>query len=180
MTKIQIEKENDIQLLKAIARTGLITEDLLHYSNINFKRLKQHIDSKTIVKKGTYLLYGVLTNIYILSEDSKHRLRSDFLIDLYKSDTTQLEHDYTLSKIYSNLTIKERNTWKTETELHSLYDAPTTADGLYIANSGKKIGVEVITSSYSKGEIELKKDFIRQHCDDFIMIHTHRNINYTI
>jgi carboxypeptidase C (cathepsin A) len=179
LTGIRIETEKDIQLLKAIARTGLITENLLPMLGITRQRLRQHIISGNIEKKGTYMLFGSLTNIYTLTEHAKRRMRSDFLINIYKSDATQLEHDYVLSKIYIYLRYDQKESWKTEGALQQMYGINKTTDGLFISN-GCKIGVEVITDSYSKEEIEQKKNFIRKYCDDYIMVHTHKNIEYVV
>lgn len=178
---IKIETEKDIQLLKAIAKTGLITEDMLPVFGITIKRLYQHIHSEYIEKKGTYLIFGTMTNVYTLTEQSKRRMKSDYLIDLYKSDVSQLEHDFVLAKIYMYLSYAEKESWKTESGLLQMYsNCEKTTDGLYISSGGKKIGVEVITDSYSKEEIEQKKDFIRKYCDDYIMLHTHRDIEYDV
>jgi carboxypeptidase C (cathepsin A) len=106
-------------------------------------------------------------------------MRSDFLINIYKSDATQLEHDYVLSKIYIYLRYDQKESWKTEGALQQMYGINKTTDGLFISN-GCKIGVEVITDSYSKEEIEQKKNFIRKYCDDYIMVHTHKNIEYVV
>ena len=43
-----------------------------------------------------------------------------------------------------------------------------------------KIGVEVVTDSYSADEIEQKKEFIRKYCDDYIMVHTHKELEFEL
>ncbi|NBI07623.1 hypothetical protein [Senegalia massiliensis] len=174
-----IEKEKDIQLYKAIAKTGLITEDLAKLLGMSRNRLNNHIKEDNIIKKGVYMMFGDLTNIYTLSDKSKNKMRKDFLIDIYKSDTSQIEHDYVLAKIYMYLNYKEKESWITETGLKYMYQGKKTTDGLYITNNNR-IGVEVITDSYSKSDIEEKKDFIRSCCDNYIMIHTHKDIEYRL
>ena len=181
MKGIRLETEKDIQLLKAIAKTGFITESMLPLFEITRQRLYQHITSDYIEKKGVFLIYGTMTNVYTLTEHSKRRMKGDFLIDLYKSDASQLEHDFVLSQIYMYLSYDEKESWKTETSLSQMYRGSNkTTDGLYISNGGKKIGVEVVTDSYSKEEVEQKQDFIKNYCDDYIMVHTHRDIEYDI
>jgi len=180
MKKIGIEMEKDIQLLKAMAKTGLMIENMLPLLEISVSRLRQHIESGNIEKKGVYILYGAATNIYVLSSKCKKRMASDFLINIYKSDTTQLEHDYVLLKIYLYLSTQEKESWLTESKLQIDYlNSSKTTDGMFIAK-GKKIGVEVITDSYSKEDIKNKKDFIRYHCDGYIMLHTHKDIKYML
>jgi hypothetical protein len=181
MGGIKIEREADIQLLKAIARTGFITKDLLHLPGINPKRLAQHIKSENIIDKGIYLIYGQMVRVYGLTEKAKRRMRSEFLIDIYKSDATQLEHDYVLAKIYLHLKLEEKESWVTETGLMERYkECVKTTDGLYITSEGQKIGVEVVTDSYSADEIEQKKEFIRKYCDDYIMVHTHKELEFEL
>lgn len=181
MKKLGSEMEKDIQLLKAIARTGLMVEKLLPFLGISETRLRQHIASGYIEKKGVHLLYGNATNIYMLSAKGKKKVQSEFAINLYKSDLSQLEHDYILLKVYLYLQVEEKESWQTESKLVIDYpQSPKTTDGLYINSSGKSIGVEVITDSYTKDDIDMKIDFIRYQCDDCIMIHTHRNIEYLV
>ncbi|GLC31148.1 hypothetical protein [Clostridium omnivorum] len=178
--ELKIEKYKDILLLKSIGRTGLITLDLLPYLDITESRLNQHIFSGNIEKKGNYCLYGSITSIYGLTEKSKKRLKNEYSFYIYKSDLTQLEHDYALTKIYMYLRFSEKESWITETELHNKYpNEPKVLDGMYINKIGK-IGVEVTTNNYSKEDIELKKNFIKKYCDDYIMIHAYKNIKYTI
>lgn len=174
MTGILIEKENDIQLLKTIARTGLITKDIIYQLGIDNRRLKQHIQKGNIIDTGNYILYGTMTQFYGLSKKAKYRMRSEFLIDLYKSDINQLEHDYVLSKFYCSLPIELRETWKTETTLKEMYGKDvTTTDGLIIYEN-QKIGIEVITVFYSKKEIDRKIKFIMRYCDNHVILHTHK------
>lgn len=174
------ESIQDIFLLKTMAKTGILTIDLLAYLDISSSRFRQHIKYGNIECKGTHLLLGSLTNIYMLSSSAKKRMASDYLIYPYKTDITQAEHDYVLAKIYTCLSYNQKESWMTETQLQSDYPmAKKTADAMYVAGTSK-IGVEVITDSYSKDEILLKKEFIRSYCDDFIMIHTRKNIDYTL
>lgn len=181
MNPIVYESYKDIELLKAIARAGIMTEDFLPYFGISVNRLKQHVISENIIKRGSFLLYGRSTNIYVLSNKSKRRLASEFMINTYKSDVSQLEHDYCLLKTYTFLTADNRNTWITESKLKVDYPyAYKTCDGLFLTASKKRIGVEVITDSYSKRDVESKKEFIRKYCDGYIMLHTHKKVEYKL
>jgi hypothetical protein len=181
MKKLGIEMEKDVQLLKAIARTGLMVEKLLPLLGISETRLRQHIASGYIEKKGVHLLYGNATNIYMLSSKGKKKVQSEFAINLYKSDLSQLEHDYILLRVYLYLQAGEKESWQTESKLQLDYpQSAKTSDAMYINISGKRIGVEIITDSYTKDDIDRKIDFIRYHCDDYIMLHTHRDIEYVV
>jgi hypothetical protein len=180
MKKIGIEMEQDIQLLKTIAKTGLMVEKFLPMIGLNLTRLRQHLASENIEKKGRFLIYGSATNVYTLTPRSKKRMQGDFLINLYKGDTGQLEHDYVLLKTYLYLSGEEKESWLTESRLQIDYPhSAKTTDGMYMSN-GRRIGVEIITSSYTPEDIEAKKEFIRYNCDDYIMLHTHKTIEYSL
>lgn len=181
MKKIGIEMEKDVQLLKAMARTGIMVEKFLPMLGLSQTRLRQHIASGNIEKKGIYLIYGAATNVYLLSSKAKRRMQGDFLINLYKSDISQLEHDYVLLKTYLYLSVKEKESWITESRLQIDYpQSVKTTDAMFISNNGKRIGVEIVTNNYTLEDIEAKKKFIRYHCDDFIMLHTHQPIEYKL
>ena len=89
---------------------------------------------------------------------------------LYKSDDTQLEHDYILLKIYSSIDINSQESWQNESELKAIYRR-NACDGVFKFNN-KLIGVEVITKSYTKIAINEKMTFINEYCDDFISLNT--------
>lgn len=167
-----IVKENDIQFLKSIAKTGLITKDLLSIYKISYDRFNQHILSNNIVLSGRVMIFGILKDVYILSDDMKKKMKNDFGIGLYRSDLSQVEHDYILSKVYSKLSLAEKESWVTETMLKDLFGEETTVDGLYRSDSGYNIGVEIISENYTKQEIEDKKAFIKRYCDSYILINT--------
>lgn len=171
-----IESEKDILLLKSIAKTGLITDDLLYLLGITKNRLQQHIISNNIKNVGHFLIYGTMKKVYILSSYCKRRMMSEFLITPYKTDFTQLEHDYVLTKIYLFLKAKEKESWIPESMLIERYpSSPKTSDAVYTSlKTNRVIGVEVITKSYTKYEIREKCDFINKYCDDKLIIHTHK------
>ena len=179
MKGIRVMTEKDIQLIKAIGNTGLITLDLLPYLEVTENRLNQHINSGNIIKDGNFMIFGVLRSTYGLSDKSKKMLKSDFQINPYKSDFTQLEHDYVLSKIYLHLPYECKESYQNETKLRLKYNQYKTVDGMFTYNN-RAIAVEVITDTYSKDMIDAKKEFIRHYADDYIMMHTHKEIDYKI
>jgi hypothetical protein len=173
---LKIIKEKDIHFLKSIAKTGLITKDLLSNYEISNDRFQQHLLSENIVMSGRVMVFGILKNIYILSDNTKKQMKYDYGIGLYRSDLTQVEHDYVLSKVYSKLSLAEKESWVTENMLKELFDEETTVDGLYRSDSGYNVGVEIISENYTKQEIEDKKAFISKYCDSFILINTKEEI----
>lgn len=180
MGKYKTETERDIQLLKSIARTGFTTDTLIEELGLTSYQLKKAIDNEFIIYKGNHFVYGDLKKIYILSPKAKYRMKSEFLINPYKSDLSQLEHDYCLAKVYCSLNRKEQSSWITETELRIKFNYDKTTDAMYISSAGERVGVEIITDSYSKDEIDKKMDFIRNYCDSYTMFHTYKDIKYKV
>jgi len=176
LNPLKIVKEKDIQFLKSIAKTGLITKDLLSTYKISYDRFNQHLLTNNIVLSGRVMTFGVLKDVYILSDDMKKQMKNDYGIGLYRSDLSQVEHDYILSKVYSKLSIAEKESWVTETMLKDIFGEETTVDGLYRSDSGYNIGVEIISENYTKQEIEDKKAFISKYCDSYILINTKEEI----
>lgn len=172
---IKVETKKDMDLLKFLARTGIITDEVLKKIGVYNKRKIQHIKSRNIIKQ-VHMIYGRFRNVYFLTEETKKKIKNNFGINSYRTKRTQLEHDYVLMKLYLRLNNKEKDSWLTEHDLQLRYNSEVTVDGLFFS-SGKKIGVEVITPSYSKEDIRLKNMFIQRHCDDCIVIHTHSEID---
>lgn len=181
MKKI-VEHERHIQLLKAIAKTGFFTDVFLKfYIGINRHTIRKYCKSGSLIRLEPSMIYGVLSNIYILSENEKKRLKQEFNINPYKADLTQLEHDYCLAQIYYRLKYAEKESWITESSLKLMYpDAPSVTDGMYLTSNGQRVGVEVITFKYSEEEIKKKSEFISKYCDEHIVLHTHKSIDFLI
>ena len=181
MTKM-IEYEKHVQFLKAVAKTGFFTDAFLKFHfGVGYYTIKRYCENGSLIRLEPSLIYGVLSNIYVLSEKEKKRMRLEFKINPYKADLTQLEHDYCLAQIYYRLKYAEKESWITESGLKLMYpDAPSVTDGLYINKSGQRIGVEVITFKYSEDEIKRKSEFISKFCDDHIVLHTHKSIDFLV
>lgn len=176
MNKVNVDTKKDIQLLKGIARTGFITESLCHYFELPTRRLEAHVKNGHIEKRGIYILYGSFANIYTLRPMGKKRVKAEFLINPYKSDFSQLEHDYCLAKIYWMLGEAEREEWLTETQLKMKYGKKTVVDAMFLAHNGAKVGVEVISNTYTRDIIMQKQDFLVNECDHSIILHTHKEM----
>ncbi|MBO8160627.1 MAG: hypothetical protein H0Z24_03240 [Thermosipho sp. (in: Bacteria)] len=177
MAEKLIETPNDIAFLKAIARTGIATYEMAR-KFISEKRIYKLLKHGYITKEA-YFIYGRYIDIYTLTDRIKERMRQEFLINPYKANKNQLEHDYYLAKVYVSLKPEERETWLTETALQEKYHGLKTTDAMFTSN-GKKVAVEIVTDYYSDTDIEVKKDFIKNFCDDYIMFHTHKDIKYEI
>ena len=157
-------------LLLAIANCGFMTDHIAkkHFSTSS-KEIESLISNNLLERTGTYLIFGKATCIYTLTNESKEMFR-ELRKSLYKSDDTQLEHDYILLKIYSSIDVSSQESWQNESELKAIYRR-NTCDGVFKFNN-KLIGVEVITKSYTKIAINEKMTFINEYCDDFISLNT--------
>lgn len=159
-------------LLLDMSRVGNVTEDYILSEGFSKYKIHKMIKNELIKELGNYFIYARAKKLYSLTKKSRDYLKSNFNITFYKTDLTQLEHDYLLMKIYSKLSKDERNTWLNETELKSKYSYTiTTADAVFIRNN-KKIAVEILTNNYTRDTIVQKKKFIDSYCDDSIILNT--------
>ena len=164
--------EKEANLLKQIARTGVFVNVFLKDLKISNKMVYKCLEKKLIEKGANKLIYGELLSTYYLSETGKEIIKKRYLINPYRSKPNQIEHDFLLGKIYLSLSDEEKETWITETELMLIHPTIVVTDGVYICNDNKKVGVEVITESYSKKDIEYKERFINKHCDKKLILKT--------
>lgn len=157
--------------LFAMANCGIMTKHIAkNFYNIHHKTLNYLLKNNVILLKGNLLLFGKISSIYILSEQSKNKIRV-YGKFLYKTNTSQLEHDYLLLKFYSTLPIQIRNTWLNETELKEIFGNGSTTDGMFFMNNNK-IGLEVLTPNYTNYMIKEKLEFADKNCDKIIKMNT--------
>lgn len=162
--------ENKLFLF-AIANCGIMTQNIARKSyNVYHKTLNDMVKNDILNIKGNLILYGKVSTIYVLSEKTKSMVRK-YSKSPYKTNTSQLEHDYLLLKFYSSLPIQIQSTWINETELKDLYNGSATTDGMFFINN-KKIGIEVLTSNYTNKMIEEKLEFGSNKCDKLITMNT--------
>ncbi|HBJ1652548.1 hypothetical protein FDA33_10325 [Clostridium botulinum] len=159
------------EFLFSMANCGIMTKDIAKDSyNIHHKTLNELIADNIITKKGNLLLYGKISTIYVLSENTKNIIRKKAKYP-YKTNISQLEHDYLLLKFYSKLPFHIQSTWINETELKEICGTSTTIDAMFILNN-KKIGLEVLTSNYTKTMKKNKLEFGNIYCDKLITMNT--------
>lgn len=125
-----------------------------------------------LLKSKNVILFGKVTKIYELTEKSKFLLRVHGKA-IYRTNTSQLEHDYLLLKTYCSLPEEIRSSWINETELKLQYGNITTTDAVFIYKN-KKIAVEVLTSNYSDAIIKEKLEFASTYCDDILTLNTNK------
>lgn len=129
--------------------------------------------SKGFIKKERPIfIFTHLTIPYSLTEQGKKLVGKRYSIKPYKNNINQVEHDYVLGSIYNNLSKNEQDSWITETSLIVKYPLEVVVDGVYKDNNNLTYGVEVITESYSKSDIQEKLNFIKKYCNKEIVIYT--------
>lgn len=112
-----------------------------------------------------------MSYIYNLSQTSINKCRNEGY-HIYKHDTSQLEHDYILLKVFLSCSNREKESWQNETALkHRFEKNATTSDAMYIKDS-KLVGVEIFTSDYNQNKVDSKMEFLNTVCDQFITFHT--------
>lgn len=129
-----------------------------------------YLVKKNVLTKNRAIIFSKVNTYYTLSPNMLKLFRSRKFY-IYKSDSSQLEHDYVLSRLFLEASDYNKMSWKNETELKKIYGKnTTTSDGLFITKNKKIIGVEVLTSTYTPDYIEKKKIFLENNCDDYILI----------
>ena len=162
-------------LLYFIARTGFYCEHFNKSINVSDFTITKLINNGVLEYKNPMLIFGKMMGVYILSKSGIKTVKKQLLIRPYKPSVgglNQLEHDFILGKVYERLNKVERDTWITETDLAILYPEGTVVDGLYTNMNGNKVGVEILTNTYSKSIIEDKMKFIDKYCDKKIVVNT--------
>lgn len=164
------KKEKDFLLL--LARTGYYCNSYIKHFNIQNNTLTNLLEKELIEKKNPVIIFGKMMSRYVLTSNGKKVVKNHFLTKPYSGKSDQLEHDFILGKIYLMTGEIERNTWLTETDLGTMYPNEPVIDGVYTNSRNEKVGVEVLTDSYSNSMIEERKSFIDKYCDKKIVIHT--------
>lgn len=156
--------KRDGEMMKCVANTGVITkQNAKECFNLNDKRLKLLEKNKYIESVNVKTPNGVET-IYKLSAAGREFINNDTSIEyVQKTDVTQLNHDLKLSQIYCQSDEKMRQGWVNETTLVRNWDKycnekrDTGSLDAMIVMDGERLGIEVITSSYRKDDIEQKQ-----------------------
>ncbi|MBS5926236.1 MAG: hypothetical protein ACLS2V_12875 [Clostridium paraputrificum] len=158
-------------LYLCIINTGFVTEHICEkYLKIS-KKVLTNLCKKGVLKVEKEILFGTMTNIYTFTVKSIGEVRKESF-NLYKSDTSQLEHDYCLLKLFAALPDNLKENWINETTLKIKFGKKSITTDAIIINKNKKIGIEVFTDSYTR---EMKNDrvnFIKKYCDDSIILKT--------
>ena len=158
------------KVLKLIARTGFYVSEYNNNLGISKYVLNNCIRKGLIIEGRLIFLHKKLCKPYFLTEKGIEIVKDKYWIDRYRYNKNQEEHDFILCKIYLSLSDMEKESWLTETSLNMRYQNEFTIDALYTSRKGEIVGVEVLTSNYSKNEIALKNRFINKHCDKSIVI----------
>lgn len=157
--------EKDKQALLSIARCAHVREEHL-LKIITANRIKYFIIQKLIDKRKCYNPAHPFTN-YTLTQKGKRFMKNNYNFKNFQH-CQSIEHDSVISDKYFELTEKERKSWRTETDIKLVLEKYSymqeegkeysATDAFHITEDGKKIGFEVVTSSYTKSSIQAKKN----------------------
>ncbi|NAS19602.1 hypothetical protein GND98_017520 [Clostridium butyricum] len=157
--------EKDKQALLSIARCAHVREEYL-LRLITANRIKTFIEQKLIDKRKCYNPAHHFTS-YTLTQKGKRFMKNNYNFKNFQH-TQSIEHDSIISDKYFELTEKERKSWRTETDIKLVLEKYSylrkegkeysATDAFYVRSDGKKIGFEVVTSSYTKACIQAKRN----------------------
>lgn len=181
--KIKNLYNRDRLALTSISRCGHVKEAQLK-NFIADKRISNYIKDNLITKEVFNKNNGEQLVAYKLTKQGKQLLEREWGVKNHYN-AQSVNHDLGISNKYFSLSEKERETWKTETELRQeleekLQEIKTidyeryqeinrmleeklisTPDGAYIdKETGIETYFEVITNSYGQTEIEAKERFV--------------------
>jgi hypothetical protein len=164
----------EINLFKQLARTGLTDKSQSkQFFKINPNRLNQLENSKYI-KRYNSCVAGKNTQLIQLDEKGIIFCRNKLGIDkLAHSQSNHLEHDLKVTYAYNQLPEEVQETWEHEREIIAdIYDKNKDIESKYLNEkqglktcidarvtiNGVSVAIEIVGSSYSQADIELKED----------------------
>lgn len=166
---VSISKQEEV-MLKFLGKIGFFIIDFKEKLGFSEKIIYSLVKKDLIYKEKGVFIYTKLYIPYCLTDKGKTLVKSRYLINPYKFRKPQAEHDFVLANIYLSLKPEDRERWITETSLAIKYPGENVLDGIYVNKSNQIVGVEVVTSNYSKEAIEAKQVFIDKYCDESIVI----------
>lgn len=152
---------NDIKLLNMLRITGACDKEQLK-EFISDRRLKAMV-KEGFLQPVKYTDNGTFKDAYVLTGSSKNFIQNDMGERLYHSQSPQ--HDVALSREYLKLSESERERCYTEYETRynnndkfskNDHSAP---DFSYVSDSGELTFVDVITSNYTKEQVQAKANY---------------------
>lgn len=172
----------DSQMLKAFARTGYLSKDMLRNSlGVAERRIQAFLRDK-LIKKGTFFnpKNRSTSEVYTLTKKGQKLITGRLGIDrFYKSSS--VAHDLGLSEKYLSLSKSEQESWIIESQIRDMFEEMlsdmrydehqeklrdmfyekkvSAIDACYTADNGQQVGIEITTSSYGDAEISAKEDF---------------------
>ncbi len=157
-TKIVHITTKDKLLLQQVSRTGQFTkEQAIKYLGYNEKRLQNMVKGgffkTSIAKEGRNFV-----TVYKLAERGHaYVVNSCPNVDCFYHPAS-FHHDHELTEVYYNTDSTYLDSWRTEQDYkeNNQHGSP---DATYIDSKGRTIAVEVVTSSYTEKDTQLKHDF---------------------
>lgn len=159
----------DTTLLRQLDRTGLAAHDQAqYYCGISSNRLNK-LEKSGYVKTMNMTVDGTNTRLIKLGEEGRKFCKENYGTKyFYHAQSNHTTHDLKLTETYYNLPKEVQETWKNEAELtKQIYDSnpgmkeegslKTCVDAA-VSIDGKIIAIEVVGSSYTQADIELKEE----------------------
>lgn len=165
--------------MTAVSRCGFCTKQHLN-NHIKDSRIQSYERAGWLKKETIVSNQNIKTTAYKLTGEGKKVLEKNFGVKHHYKEQS-VSHDLKIADKYFSLSDKERETWKTETEIRHLFNEKIEEikqneynryeeiladmkEGLYsmpdcsfTLETGVEIYFEVITSSYGQVELEAKE-----------------------
>lgn len=158
--------DNDKQALLAIARCAHVTEEQL-LTLITKNRIYSYLRDGMILEERYYHNSNGFKG-YKLSGKGKRTIEKTWGFKYFQHSQT-LYHDAIIAEKYFELSRKEQETWKTETEIKEILNDMkneletnkkySAVDGAYRNKDNVDIGFEAVTSTYCRDKILSKRNF---------------------
>lgn len=159
----------DTTLLRQLDRTGLAAHDQAkYYCGISSDRLNK-LEKSGYIKTNNMTVNGTNTRLIQLDKEGRKFCRENYGTKYsYHAQLNHATHDLKLTEAYYNLPKEIQDTWKNESELiNQIYSTnpdmklngnlKTCVDATVVVE-GKIVAIEVVGSSYTQADIELKEE----------------------
>jgi hypothetical protein len=174
--------KKDEEMLKAFSRVGYLSKDMLQRELLVADRRITNFSRDNYIEKCSFFnkKSKETEEIYRLTSKGQKLMERELNIQSFYRSSSAM-HDLRLADKYLSLTTEEKDSWKTESEMRSMYEEIINSmsessrfeeyqqmmeqhlisaiDASYINTDGVLVGVEITTSSYGNAEINSKEEF---------------------
>lgn len=185
MSKVYISQffRRDQQAFTAMSKCGHITSQHMKECNVVESRIKNYVRDG-LVERVAYKTNTTTDYAYKLTRHGREVAERNWGVNNHYHAQSP-KHDISIANKYFSLSERERETWKTETELREnfaqklrqlkeqgeeetakLYEEMlekgliSMPDASYEAENGIQVAYEVITNNYGKQELQAKEAYV--------------------